>query len=135
MSDSPYAVVMSLTSGRSVLAVAGFDKPQADAALEIINLPPVTRREYADKLLAAARQVKGNQRIVATPMTPTGIVRNIPTALPKRVAIMIAMACLQPNGAGLELLKQDLMRISAGLLEPDQIRHPFLASEGFVRKS
>jgi hypothetical protein len=67
-------------------------------------------------------------------VTATRLVRGTPVPLPKRSAELIAKACLQPNTAGLELLKQDLMGIMAGTLQPGQIRHPFLVSEGFVRK-
>jgi hypothetical protein len=134
MKDTPYAVVVSLTEGRKVIAVAGFDKPQAEAALEIIEMPPQARREHAQTLLAALSQVKRGQLILATPVTPSRLVRGTPVALPKRAAQLIAMACLQSNEAGVELLKQDLLRIAAGLLEPDRIRHPFLVSEGILPK-
>lgn len=135
MNSCPYAVLVSLTSGRQVVAVAAFDKPQAEAALEILELPPHLRKEHAQRLLALLPKVKPRQCVLATPVTASRLVRGTPVPLPKRAAYLVAQACLLQNEAGLEMLKQDLQRIAAGILDPEQIRHPFLASEGFKQRN
>lgn len=115
-----------------MVCVAGFDKEQAETALRILSQSPALRREYASKLRQVLTQVNPLQQVMCTPRSAGGLITSSPVSLPYRAAFLLAEACLIGNEAGVELLKEDLGRIAAGLMEPGEIRKPFLVSEGIA---
>lgn len=133
--EQRYFAFVTLTHGRQILAVAGFDKEQADVALSILNLPTQQRREHGQKLYHILQTVKSDSVISCTPRTPSGLLQTAPSVgLGVRAARLVALACISEHSGGVEALKRSLERISAGLIERGSLQHPFLLAEGFKPK-
>lgn len=133
--EQRYFGFVTLTQGRRIIAVAGFDREQADVALSILSLPEASRREHGVKLYRLIQNgVNPEDRIQCTPRTQTGLVTAPSTGLGVRAAKLVALACMMGKDAGVEAMKRSLERISAGLVEHGTIQQPFLLAEGFKPK-
>ena len=137
---TPYVVTVGLTEGRKVVAVASFDKEQAEIGVELLKRSESDRREIGRKLLDCISSMKregplGKRTIAVTKKTQSGLITSHPVSLYWRVAYLLAKALLANNPEGLNSLRVHLDRVARGVEPNNTIVKPFLYSEGLVPKS
>ena len=145
MNQEEYVVFIALTKGRAIEIIAGFDKTQAETALGVLSQSYPRRIECAQGIAKCIKTLQDHNRLFlkdrkkasinVSLQTPGGLFVRPTVGLYWRAAKLVAVACLMKNEAGLQLLKNDLMRIMSGSVPPKTILKPFLVSEGFQPKN